>query len=364
VICLQEVCSEFAGGLHPFFAKRGYQFLTAAYGTRFNGYMGVGVAVPSSLFSIEDVDVVCIGETLGYNTSQERNNKNKEIPDLNDLNAVQRSLRWISTPVRKLSSILRPERANSSETREPFDPFRASAFKHNHMISVRLKDRSKPENLPFCVSTYHMPCSFRKPQVMTIHAALSAQHAERFAGENAYILGGDFNITPQSSMYALLTQGSMETKHPDYPTLEIESAGLSSTSDGNNLLHGLLRSKFLKTSNSARAQKAGDTDSSHSFAPDEKTQFLFDPTVTPMRSAYKESLGTEPDFTNWAQVRDQEPFIDTLDYIFLSQHWKVCSVEDVPRRLEVQGPFPIKERPSDHILISATLHLENEEQRK
>lgn len=79
--------------------------------------------------------------------------------------------------------------------------------------------------------------------------------------------------------------------------------------------------------------------------------------VVPMRSAYKEKLGTEPPFTNWAQVKEDDPFIDTLDYIFLSQHWSVSSVAALPTKEELQGPLPIEEEPSDHLLLSACLSL-------
>jgi 2',5'-phosphodiesterase len=65
----------------------------------------------------------------------------------------------------------------------------------------------------------------------------------------------------------------------------------------------------------------------------------------------------EPDFTNYAKVQDQETFVDTLDYIFLSQQWKVNKVKDLPSRDEIQGPLPNAEEPSDHVLIAAELSL-------
>lgn len=40
VICLQEVGIEWAGDLHVYFMARGYSFVTAHYGKRFNNYMG------------------------------------------------------------------------------------------------------------------------------------------------------------------------------------------------------------------------------------------------------------------------------------------------------------------------------------
>ena len=83
----------------------------------------------------------------------------------------------------------------------------------------------------------------------------------------------------------------------------------------------------------------------------------------PLRSAYKEGAGREPDFTNHAQVLNDAPFIDTLDYIFLGQSeaakhiWKVENVLSIPHRNFVKGPFPTKDEPSDHVMLSANLEL-------
>ena len=76
-----------------------------------------------------------------------------------------------------------------------------------------------------------------------------------------------------------------------------------------------------------------------------------------MRSAYKENNGKEPEFTNYAKVKDDEPFIGTLDYIFLSEHWKVNAVDPLPKLTDLEGPLPLEEEPSDHLLVSATISL-------
>ena len=68
--------------------------------------------------------------------------------------------------------------------------------------------------------------------------------------------------------------------------------------------------------------------------------------------------GKEPLFTNYAQTKfDKQPFIDCLDYIFLSDEWIVKKVEDTPTEQEVQGPMPTLTQPSDHLLISAELEI-------
>jgi mRNA deadenylase 3'-5' endonuclease subunit Ccr4 len=74
-----------------------------------------------------------------------------------------------------------------------------------------------------------------------------------------------------------------------------------------------------------------------------------------MRSAYKVKNGSEPDFTNFAQIKDDPQFIDTLDYIFISPAVEVKEVMPLPHRNDVKGPFPSKAEPSDHIMLAATL---------
>ena len=101
-----------------------------------------------------------------------------------------------------------------------------------------------------------------------------------------------------------------------------------------------------------------------------------------MKSAYAvhDASGAEPDFTNYARIKEDDPFIDTLDYIFLgdgdnsgsnsdgdseqcsnnhSDSWKVKSVKELPHRDDAGGPFPNLDHgePSDHIMIAADLEL-------
>lgn len=186
------------------------------------------------------------------------------------------------------------------------NPWSHALRRNNRMITARLSPLSDL-NKKFVVGTYHMPCMFRLPGVMLIHSALSAQHIHKFAGGDPYMYVGDFNIKPDSSMYQLLTTGAVEEIHPEVPKNE----------PGDNY----------------------------------KLQ------VTPLRSAYKVLQGKEPDFTNNAQIRDDEPFIDTLDYIFMSQQWEVDSVDELPNRTAMKGPLPIRNEPSDHLLLAAKVRF-------
>jgi 2',5'-phosphodiesterase len=144
-----------------------------------------------------------------------------------------------------------------------------------------------------------------------MHADLCLAHVQRLAKNQPYILAGDFNIKPSESVYRYLTTGTMSESDPCYPA------------------------PFNET---------------HAWKPT---------MLEPVRSAYAvANSGSEPDFTNYAQVRDDAtPFIDTLDYIFIGPHIQVMDVVALPHRDVAGGPFPNAVEPSDHILMAAQLEI-------
>eukprot|EP01134_Creolimax_fragrantissima_P001361 CFRG1361T1 len=188
----------------------------------------------------------------------------------------------------------------------PDDPWKIAKSRENILVFVRL--RSKVDGKTFCIANYHMPCVFWCPPVMMIHSALAARRTKTLAKEDPYILAGDFNFLPESPMYTMMTTGVI--------------------------------------------------DKSDSTSPTVKPWIPYYPAVeSPMTSAYAKVDGHEPDFTNYAQIKDQEPFIETLDYIFYSDGFEAESVKPLPKRSEVNGPLPIENEPSDHIMIAAEMTL-------
>ena len=63
VFCLQEVSHDWAKQLHVFFAERGFHFITALYGRKFNGYMGIGTAYPIQYYKTLQVDICRLSDT-------------------------------------------------------------------------------------------------------------------------------------------------------------------------------------------------------------------------------------------------------------------------------------------------------------
>jgi 2',5'-phosphodiesterase len=145
-----------------------------------------------------------------------------------------------------------------------------------------------------------------------MHADMCVGHVQALAKDRPYVIAGDFNIKPSEAVFRYLTTGEMLETDSFYPTPFEDNPNMP-----------------------------------------------WKPTMKkPVRSAYSLcSEGVEPDFTNYARIGQDDPFIDTLDYIFLSDEVEPLSVKVLPTRDHAGGPFPNEHEPSDHILIASTMKL-------
>uniref|UniRef100_A0A7S1V4M6 Endonuclease/exonuclease/phosphatase domain-containing protein n=1 Tax=Grammatophora oceanica TaxID=210454 RepID=A0A7S1V4M6_9STRA len=301
VVCLQEVSYDWAGQFHTFFANKGYQLVTGLYGRKFNGYMGVAMAYPMEAFETVDVDISRLADKRvgGWPKKPEETMSTK----------VWNTMRY---PFKQVGLVSDP----------PEDHWSMSQRRFNVLLTLTLKEKATDHT--FCISTYHMPCAFYAPMAMTLHAEMAAKHIQDIASKKQeegvdegsssypYVLTGDFNIVPREDMdtgpvYDMLVSGKLDESSPCFP------------------------------------------------AP--KNGMNWSCTIDPMRSAYAVKNGKEPEFTNYARVKEKDPFVDTLDYIFLSPEWTVKDVKDLVGKDDAGGPFPNANEPSDHILIRADLEL-------
>lgn len=301
IFCLQEVSHSWAGKLHIFFANRNYHLVTGLYGKKFNGYMGVAIAFPQNAYEVEDVDIARLSDF--------KEDGWPKLPEEAGGGFFQTLLRSGVDTVKKF--VVRPVRfALRIPPEKIVDHWKISENRHNILITCCLKEKDKESGKSFIISNYHMPCVFYAPMVMNIHAEMAVKRVESLAtasGDKPHILAGDFNFMPDSPTYQLVTTGQLDEQDATYPTSKY---GL----EWKSTIHG-------------------------------------------MQSAYAQSDNGEPDFTNFAQVKEDDPFIGTLDYIFLSKHWNVNNVRRTVERSKANGPFPNKDEPSDHILISADVEL-------
>jgi hypothetical protein len=312
IIVLQECSHLWTGKLHCFFAERGYQLITACYGRWFNGFMGVAIAVPTDKYNLLDVNIRRVSEGLWLPS-----------PKLGFFGKL-----WASIVAFFLGWLI-----YLKLYKKPFDVWGESKYKGNDLISVLVEPRvgkshKETPGKRFWVSTYHMPCAFLHPNLMVVHSALALQHIQNLSKimpaaapapadaddehvpapeptYTPYVFLGDFNFKPGDACYDLYQVGKLDKAHPDRP----------------NPLPGM---KFV-------------------------------PEVKPVRSAYLELLGSEPEFTNNAHVKKEQPFIETLDYIFISDEWDVTTVINLPSKDSLDGPYPDAYEPSDHLMIGAEL---------
>lgn len=324
IICLQEVSRTWGARLHVYFRERGYTLLASHYDGAFSGYMGVAIAVPLDAYEMLDADVTRISDVKKWQREPPPSAVRKFLDAVAAVPAGALDGAWEgllrAVPRNVKSSLIsaaqkfRAARRDDREiaTGKPFaDPWPASRRRLNTAVSARVRDREGGARL--AVTTYHMPCLFLQPQVMTIHAALAAQHARAFAGDDPHVLCGDFNFKPHEGLppipcYRLLTTGAIDERHEGYPTPP-------------------------------------------SWEP-------WRPVVEPLVSAYAEAAGEEPLFTNYVTFPDGSEFCETLDYIFHSGGDMACvGVLPTPETRHDCGPLPSVDEPSDHLMIGATLRV-------
>jgi endonuclease/exonuclease/phosphatase family metal-dependent hydrolase len=272
VICLQEVDSETSCRLQIDFKKRNYDFYYHPYGTPFNGYMGIAIAVPTS-FNVKRVDRFRLVD-------------GKEWP------IVRESY---------LSSFLRY--ATLGYLSNSYEVWSKARNRFNFMLTIEIEEGGDS----VFVSTVHLPCAFKNPSTMITSATLAVQHVQQLAGGSPYILTGDFNITPNTEPYRIITEGkcNIDAIRNDYPAEDLWNP--------NQL--GL----------------------------------------KPMRSAVKAFHGVEPDWTNFSisgVFGPKKALKLTLDYIFVSDHFRVMGAF---RQAETNMVCPNSTEPSDHVMVWADL---------
>jgi mRNA deadenylase 3'-5' endonuclease subunit Ccr4 len=326
ILALQEVCMFYSGRLHAFFCEQDYHFVNVHYGNWRNNYMGVGIAFPRSKYALLDAKLERISDTM-------RDWPRTDLPLSTKMNQNLKSwVDWFGLSGLFKTLALYPPKP-------PTNPWDESKRRYNQIVMCKLQARSEDgEGLvgePFYVATYHMPCAFWSPPVMTIHTALASQFVQRVAKNTPAVLMGDFNFKPSSGQYELMLKGQIdEDGHAsDYPQ------GHDSWTPS---LHYAWRSAYSEWI-------------TYSSPPSEEEvkQFEEDSTAdqNPRASLY------EPDFTNYAEGFGNPVFIDTLDYIFISGEWEVEDVIQLPHRAEITSPMPNTTEPSDHVKIGAVLKL-------
>lgn len=306
IFCLQEVSQNWAEKLQVMFERANYTMVSRLTGQEFSGYMGVVIAFPRDEFALKDCRMVRVGDLIPRPAGEKKP-------------TTVSSSSWLGDWSKYLLGMVG---LTYKQTKRSEDHWARARAKWNHLLMVSLIHKYSvvdSEENQFVVANYHMPCDFRRQTVMTLHAYYANSEAQKFAeGRAGLVFGGDFNFKPDSSQYQMIRTGEKvidNTFQTNSPTAIRD---------------------WLKTCD-YRA-------------------------LAPMTSAYtKVSNGHDPDFTNYAFNKlSSEPFIGTLDYLFVSKSIKVKSVIALPDGKPEQiydTPLPNQQEPSDHLMLGADLMI-------
>lgn len=170
-----------------------------------------------------------------------------------------------------------------------------SIAKNRSNIALKLTLNSDKK---FIIYNYHMPCAYKTPIVQTLHLdglkRLMSEHRDV-----PTILATDFNLTPDSVGYEYFTLAKLPVEHSEY---------LQKTNH-----YGLM-----------------------------------------MMSSYKEVNKSEPLYTCYSDTRWGGKFKNTLDYIFISGHFKTLTSKIL---INVTEKMPNVLNPSDHLPIESCLQI-------
>jgi len=167
VIALQEVSRAWAGHLHVFFSRAGYHFVHSEYGRPSSGFMGVGLAWPQSTLEAVDIEISRLADAKPWPAA----------PSPGPLSSFSHRL---FRPFRKIWGL----QAGREE-----DVLASARDRSNVVIVANLRSKqASPQDMDFFVACYHMPCEFRRPSIMTVHAALLVQRMQALAGSKPHIV--------------------------------------------------------------------------------------------------------------------------------------------------------------------------------
>ena len=200
IIGLQEVSMTWSGPLHQFFASHGYHCVMHLYGKQFNNYMGVLLAVPMRKYDLKRADVRRLSDAAKW----PRKPKDPEPGFVR---------KFVVNPLVRVWRAARDVKYYEAQ-----DDWELAKGRFNSIVYANCVD--KETVVSFGVSTYHMPCMFRNPKVMTLHYALAATYTQRECekdGTKNAVLMGDFNVKPIDGSYELLTTNKLDKDNIFYP---------------------------------------------------------------------------------------------------------------------------------------------------
>lgn len=169
---------KWAESLHVLCSSKNYHVVSAFYGSKKSGHMGVATCFDTTKYELLDVSIRTLGETRDFAVAATTDTASSSSSS---------SLSFLPSIFSRIVGML-PFRvpliggSGSSSTSlfpPPYDAFEAANARHNMIIGVKL--RCKQSDAKFCVVNYHMPCEFDRPKLMVIHTSLAATFATKYS---------------------------------------------------------------------------------------------------------------------------------------------------------------------------------------
>jgi len=202
IICLQEVSAIWKGDLEKLFIENGYNFYSICY-----GILGIGIAIPNNI-TISKIEYIKIGDYINANSPDDiyvYEEQQREKKRENDRKESTSLFSHFITYVEEY-------KLNKQELHDEIKNIIEEAkTKKNYAIRITIEVNNKS----LIIYNYHMPCSFKKPIIQTMHidAFKKLMYEHR---DIPTIWAGDFNIKPSSNEFKYLTSGKLIDEHRVY----------------------------------------------------------------------------------------------------------------------------------------------------
>jgi len=258
IILLQEVSMEWKGDFQIFFEERDFRWIDISYGNKYNGFFGVATIIPREI-KVKEIKFLHVGELIL---------PAKYVRETGD-NIIKNFI----------------EEIISSKEEEYNEIIKQAKNRNNKVIKVVINRNNKDYN----IYNYHVPCSFQQPIIQIYHLDVLQRVVSNEEGE--CIVGGDFNIIPDSIGYKFLTEG---------------------------------------------------------YLPKDYEKYLLHKNVMKVESGIKKIMGKEPSFTIHSFTKFGGYFKNTLDYFFITSG---INVINGGLKISSEKKLPNNECPSDHLPI-------------
>lgn len=380
IFCFQEVSQTMNSHLAVFFHQKNYFYHFVSYEGHSSGYMGVAIAFPAFAYRMEKMRILNLANTKHWNRplssppastpssplttddidGSDDNEVDNEDNDDNGGSDILQSCDEDDSEGSEsqgdengrrdddddedgeldLTLIDKADHEFENERRKRY--WSIAQMKQNKLLFVRLTPRVKDSTSTFCIATYHMPATYKIPEVMLIHAKLLKNQVAKLAQSDPYIIAGDFNFTPTSSCYSLFTTCTLSHHH--LPNLPLPVDGID---DKFTIIGGDNNDGNEESVNHQHDEMSRSRNSNNHYN-----------SAVSLCSAYMVVNGEEPKFTNFAHPDDRNQFNGfqgTLDYLFYNP--EKCRAIDVLPIPDLDQPIPSADEPSDHVMIGATFIL-------